>query len=507
MFRNIGALALVLALSACSGNASTPPSGSSLPSATNTLPTAEPQLTVVPYPSQLVETGGQLTLPLMVNVSTDTAAPDSALALESLLATLNITPGAAQATSITLALDGDPGLGNEGYALTIDDNIAIHATTDTGLFYGVQTLRQLLPATAKDGYALPHVDIADIPTYPWRGSMVDVARNFVPLDYLKQHVDRMALFKLNKLHLHLTDDQGWRVEITSWPNLTVVGSSTDVGGGDGGFYTQDEIRDLVAYAAQREVEIIAEVDLPGHTQAALASYPELACDDVTNLSTYTGVDVGFSKLCLNKPDVTYPFVTDVLTEIADLFPSEYIHIGGDEIQDPLYPEFIEKADAIAAELGRKVIAWEEASAGDIRSSGLLQLWNDDFDIQPAVDRGNQLILSPCSYAYIDHANYEGQPGTQTWCRPDGLSLERVYSLNPQSYSSVMGVEGAMWAEFVESTDDADNRLWPRLAAIAELGWSKESNRDYAQFTQRLGALRGQLDAMGVNYYAEPQLGW
>ena len=465
------------------------------------------QLNVVPYPSNVVGNSGELLLTLEANVTMDESAPDSALALDSLLATLSIVQSSTASTSIVLSLDGDQVLGAEGYSLTIDDNIAIHAATDAGLFYGVQTLRQLLPATARDSYTLPHVDITDTPAYPWRGSMLDVARNFMPLDYLKQHVDRMALFKLNRLHLHLTDDQGWRLEIKSWPNLTIVGGSTDVFGGHGGFYTQDEMRELVAYAAQRQVEVVPEIDIPGHTQAALASYNQLACEDVTNLSTYTGTEVGFSKLCLTKPDVIYPFVTDVLTEVVGIFPSEYIHIGGDEIKDPLYPEFIERADAIVAGLGRKVVAWEEASAGRMRDSGLVQWWNDGFDLQPAIDRGNQIILSPCTYTYFDHGNYEGQPGTQEWGRAEGVPLERVYSLNPQSHSSAIGVEGAVWSETVESTEAADNRLWPRMAAIAELGWSTEGNRDYGQFTRRLGALRGHFDAMRIAYYAEPQLGW
>ncbi len=462
---------------------------------------------VVPFPSDLVETGGELVLASDALVVIDAAAPQGTLELESTLAALSIAHSASATISITLSLDGDPSLGDEGYALTIDDNISIRATTDTGLFYGVQTLRQLLPAAAEDEYTLPHIEVSDSPAYPWRGSMVDVARNFLPLEYLKQHVDRMALFKLNRLHLHLTDDQGWRLEIKSWPNLTVVGGSTDVGGGEGGYYTQDEMRELVEYAALRQIEIIPEIDLPGHTQAALASYNELACDDVTNLSTYSGVEVGFSKLCLTKPDVIYPFVEDVLREVTEIFPSEYIHIGGDEIADPLYPEFIERVDAIAADLGRKIVAWEEASAGEIRTSGLLQLWNDNYNIQPALDRGIQQVLSPCSYTYFDHGNFPGQPNTYTWCSADGVSLERAYSMNPQSYSNVMGVEGAMWSERVESIDAADNRMWPRMAAIAELAWTTEANRDYSQFAQRLGALRAHLDALGINYYVEPQLGW
>jgi hexosaminidase len=452
-------------------------------------------------------TGGDLTVPFEVAVTTEPDAPNSAHSLDELLGGLNVAVNDAATLRIQLSLNGSPDLGAEGYELAIDDDIAIRATTDAGLFYGVETLRQLLPATPSDAYTLPQLVISDAPQFAYRGSMIDVARNFLPLDYLKRHVDRMAMFKLNRLHLHLADDQGWRLEIMSWPNLTTVGASTDVGGGEGGYFTQDEMRDLVAYAAARNVVIIPEIDLPGHTQAALASYNELACDTVTNLSVYSGTDVGFSELCLTKPEVIYPFVEDVLREVADIFPSKYLHIGGDEIEDPLYPEFLAKVDEIIAGLGRETIAWEEASAGNLRTSALYQLWNDNFDIQPALERGNSLILSPCSYTYLDHGNYAGQPNTYTWCSQDGIPLERAYSLDPQSFTQVHGVEGAMWSEVVESEAAADNRLWPRLAAIAEVSWSVGDRRDYGQFTARMGQLRGHLDALGISYYAEPDLGW
>jgi hexosaminidase len=219
------------------------------------------------------------------------------------------------------------------------------------------------------------------------------------------------------------------------------------------------------------------------------------------------VEVGFSKLCLTKPEVIYPFVEDVLREVADIFPSKYLHVGGDEIDDPLYAEFMTKVDEIVAGLGRETIAWEEASAGNLRTSALYQVWSPSFDIQPALERGNSLILSPCGYTYLDHGNYAGQPNTYTWCSQDGVPLERVYSLAPISATVVHGFEGALWSELVESEEAADNRLWPRLAAIAEVSWSAEDRRDYGQFTARLGQLRGHLDALGISYYAEPDLGW
>ncbi|MDO3386776.1 beta-N-acetylhexosaminidase [Gilvimarinus sp. SDUM040013] len=464
------------------------------------------QLGVVPYPTDVSTTGGQWTLPASVqllNSGGDTAL----LALQELLSQLHITQDPTAAASIELSLINDDALGAEGYRLSIADGISISANTDTGLFYAVQTLRQMLPASSEATYQLPTVEITDTPTYPWRGNMLDVARSFLPVEYVKAHIDRMSLFKLNRLHLHLSDDQGWRVEIKKYPKLTEIGGASAVEGGRSGFYSQAEIRDLVQYAAQRHVTLVPEIDLPGHTQAALAAYNELACDDVTRLGTYSGKEVGFSKLCLTKPDVIYPWVEDVLSEIVDLFPSDYIHIGGDEIKDPLYPEFIARAAGIVADLGRTAIAWEEGSVADNEPDVLLQLWNDKYDIQPALERGHKLILSPCSYTYYDHGNYQGQPNTYDWCRKEGVPLQRAYSMDTSKFGAAVGIESAMWSELVHTDATADNRLWPRLAVTAELGWSQASDKNYEQFTQRLSNLQAHLDALNIHYYPEPDLGW
>jgi hexosaminidase len=205
--------------------------------------------------------------------------------------------------------------------------------------------------------------------------------------------------------------------------------------------------------------------------------------------------------------VTYPFVRNVLQELVQVFPSEYIHIGGDEIKDPLYADFITRAAAIVDELGRKPIAWEEASVAPTSTHMRYQLWNDGYAIAPALKRGHQLIVSPCSYLYLDHGNFEGQPDTNDWCRKQGLPLQRVYGFDPAAFGGVAGVEATLWSEMVHTDASADNRLWPRLAAVAEVAWSPASARDYNGFTQRMGGLRGHLDALGIHYYAEPALGW
>jgi len=464
-------------------------------------------LALIPYPESVARIPGSLMLDNVVHIEISDGAETSAIALKRLLKQLNITRDSTASSQIQLYLVDEPALGDEGYRLDIDQQIQLSANTDTGLFYAVQTLSQLLPSQVQANYQLPKLSISDTPAYSWRGNMLDVARSFLSVDYLKAHMDRMARFKLNRLHLHLSDDQGWRVQIQGYPKLTEIGGASAVTGGRHGFYTQANIRDLVRYGQARHITLVPEIDLPGHTQAAIASYHELACDGVSNLAPYHGLEVGFSKLCLSDPDTIYPFVTDVLTQIVALFPSRYIHIGGDEIKDPLYPEFIARTSQIVEDLGRTAIVWEEGSVADNDPDVLLQLWNDQYDIQPALERGHQLILSPCSYSYFDHGNYPGQPNTYDWCRQEGVSLERAYQLNPQAWQQVVGVESAMWSELVHSDSDADNRLWPRLSVTAELGWSRANTRNYQEFLQRLNTLRPMLDALGIEYYREPQLNW
>ena len=312
-------------------------SASSLSTSSQSTSSQVRQQALVPWPSDVSEQNGVVELGAQAKLEIDAATPTSTQALAALLNLLGISAIETAPYKIQLLLVSQPELGNEGYRLVIAENIQISAQTDVGLFYGVQTLKQLFPVNAQTSYQLPKITITDVPQYAWRGSMVDVARHFFSIDYVKKHVERMAAFKLNKLHLHLSDDQGWRMEIKQYPKLTSIGGSTQAGGGPGGFYTQEELKDLVAFAAQHNIDVIPELDMPGHVQAAIASYNELACDNVTNLSVYTGLDVGFSSLCLTKPDVIYPFVKNVLTEVAEVFPSQYIHLGGDEIKHNLYP--------------------------------------------------------------------------------------------------------------------------------------------------------------------------
>ncbi|KAF1694570.1 beta-N-acetylhexosaminidase [Pseudoxanthomonas koreensis] len=466
-----------------------------------------PPVHIVPLPQSVDVQSGELQVSGAVALEAPEAAPNARRALEELLSTLGLAQDASAAIRIRLQLVDDAALPDEGYRLRVGEGIVLVARTDAGLLHAVQSLRQLLPAQAQPQYRLPRVAITDAPAYSWRGSSVDVARSFLPVEYLEKHIDRMAFFKLNRLHLHLTDDQGWRIEIKRYPKLVEIGGASAVKGGRSGWYTQEELKHLVAYAQARGVTLVPEIDMPGHVQAMLASYNELACDDEDNLSTYDGLEVGFSVLCLSKPDVVYPFVRNVLEEVLAIFPSQEIHIGGDEIKDPLYADFVARTAAMVREMGRTPIAWEEGSVADTGPDLMLQLWNEGYAIDAAVAKGHPLILSPCTYFYIDHGNYAGQPQTYDWCRKEGVPLQRVYSFDPARYPTAVGVEGALWSELVHADATADDRLWPRLAAVAEVAWTPADRRDYAGFVQRLGALRPHLDAMGVRYHPEPDLGW
>ena len=466
-----------------------------------------PAAHLVPLPQSMQVEPGELRFAGAVALDADASAPHARRALEDTLAGLGIATRDAAATRIRLQLGDDATLGDEGYRLVVTDGVLLSARTDTGLLHAVQSLRQLLPARPQAQFRLPRVAIVDTPAYRWRGLSLDVARSFLPVEYLEKTLDRMAFFKLNRLHLHLTDDQGWRIEIKRYPKLVEIGGASAVEGGRSGWYTQDQLKHLVAYAQARGITIVPEVDLPGHTQAALASYNELACDDVTNLAPYAGLEVGFSVLCLDKPEVVYPFVRTVLEEVLAIFPSQEIHVGGDEIKHPLYADFISRTAAMVDDMGRTAIFWEEGSVGEMKPDVLLQFWNDGYDIAAAVEKGHPLVLSPCSYFYIDHGNYAGQPQTYDWCRKEGVPLARLYSFDPSPFKTAVGIEAALWTELVHSDDAADNRLWPRLAASAEVAWTRTPQRGYDGFRQRMAALRPHLDAMGVRYHREPDLGW
>lgn len=319
---------------------------------------------------------------------------------------------------------GAKDLGAEGYRLDSGrSGITITAAKPAGLFHGVQTLRQLLPASVEKDSVQPGPwlvaggTIEDSPRYGYRGAMLDVSRHFFTVDQVKRYIDELALYKVNKLHLHLSDDQGWRIAIDSWPRLTTYGGSTQVGGGQGGYYTKAQYKDIVQYAASRYLEVVPEIDMPGHTNAALASYAELNCDGVAP-PLYTGTDVGFSSLCVSK-DITYDFVDDVIRELAAITPGKYLHIGGDEAHSTThadYVAFMDRVQPIVAKYGKTVVGWHQLTGATPAKGALAQYWGlDDTgaaekeQVAKAAQNGTGLVLSLGRPGLPGHEVHRGHP--------------------------------------------------------------------------------------------------
>ncbi|WP_170315373.1 family 20 glycosylhydrolase [Streptomyces abyssomicinicus] len=436
-------------------------------------------------------------------------------------------PGEEGSGGIRLRLADGP-WGEEGYRLTSGrSGVTVTAARPAGLFRGVQTLRQLLPASVESREArpgpweVPGGVVEDHPRYAYRGAHLDVARHFFTVGQVKRYIDQLALYKINTLHLHLTDDQGWRLAIDSRPRLTAVGGATEVGGTPGGYYTKDQYREIVAYAASRYLEVVPEIDVPGHTNAALASYPELNCDGVAP-PPYTGIKVGFSSLCVGE-EATYDFVEDVVREVAALTPGRYLHIGGDEAHstpDEDYAAFMARVQPVVARYGKTVIGWHQLTAAEPAPGALVQYWGyDDTDaaerarVAEAARAGAGIILSPADRAYLDMKYTADTPLGLDWAGP--VEVRRAYDWDPGTYlaasgvpeSAVRGVEAPIWTETLTTSRELEFMAFPRLPGIAELGWSPASTHGWEGYRERLAAQAPRWDAMGVEYYRSPQVPW
>lgn len=430
-----------------------------------------------------------------------------------------LEPGAGGAQGINLLMDDSlDSLGAEGYRLTITaDRITASAARPAGLFYAIQTLRQLLPLAVERGtvparFAIATGDIADRPRFEWRGAMLDVSRHFLKPADVKRFMDAMALYKLNRLHLHLADDQGWRIEIKSWPNLALHGGSTAVGGGAGGFYTQAEYSDLVEYARGRFITVVPEIDMPGHTNAALASYAELNCDGRAR-ELYTGIRVGFSSLCVTK-DITYGFVDDVVREISALTPGTWFHIGGDEVKtltEAQYTAFVERVQRIVQSHGKVMIGWDEIGAAKLAPTTVVQYWRPNTPARDAIRQGARFILSPAHKVYLDMKYDSSTVLGLKWA--GYVDVRTSYDWNPATLvagmgeAAIVGVEAPLWAETVVTLADYEYLAFPRLAAVAEVAWSPQRRRDWEDFRSRLAAHGPRLSTLGVNYHRSPQIPW
>lgn len=442
-------------------------------------------------------------------------------------------------------------LGPEGYKLYVNgDDITLHGGGPAGVFWGAQTLRQLLgpeafrraPVDPGRRWQLPGTFVEDSPRFRWRGLMLDVSRHFMPKDGVLRYLDLMAAHKLNVFHFHLTDDQGWRVEIKRYPRLTEVGSwraRTKFGHRasplweekpHGGFYTQDDIREIVAYAAERHITVVPEIDVPGHSQAAIAAYPELGNTDVIDTSSLSVWDNwGISLNVLAPTDNTLRFYEGVFEELLELFPSEFIHIGGDECakeqwrespsvqarieelgltdEDELQSWFIGHFDRWLTARGRRLIGWDEILEGGLAAGAAVSSWRGYQGGIAAARSGHDVVMCPEQHVYLDYRQDAGEdePVPIAYVR----TLEDVYRFEPvppqltsAEAAHVLGTQANLWTEVMEDHARVDYQAFPRLAAFAEVAWSAlpaPAERDFADFERRMTAHYGRLDALGVGY--------
>ncbi|MFF9786840.1 hexosaminidase [Streptomyces sp. SceaMP-e96] len=464
---------------------------------------------------------------------------------------LPLPPGSGKATD-ALALALDPSLPPEGYRLAADARWGVRITGGgpAGVFWGAQTLRQLLgpqafrraPLAPERAAVLPQQTIDDGPRFAWRGMLLDVARHFLPKDGVLRYLDLLAAHKLNVLHLHLTDDQGWRIEIRRYPKLTEVGAwreRTKLGHRasplwderpHGGYYTQDDIREIVAYAAQRHITVVPEIDIPGHSQAAIAAYPELGNTDVIDTTSLKVWDTwGVNPNVLAPTDNTLRFYEHVLEEVLGLFPSPFVHIGGDECpkdqwrasataqariaelspagEDELQSWFIRHFDRWLADRGRRLIGWDEILEGGLAEGAAVSSWRGYAGGIAAAKSGHDVVMCPEQQVYLDHRQ-DPSPDEPV---PIGFvrTLEDVYRFEPvppeltaDQAAHVLGTQANVWTEAMDSQQRLDYQVFPRLAAFAEVAWSRlpaPADRDYQDFTRRMAAHYTRLDALGVDY--------
>ena len=419
---------------------------------------------------------------------------------------------------------GDPRLGNEGYRLTVDrTKVTIRANKPAGLFAGAQTLRQLLPreidspTLVRRAWRVAGGSIVDYPRFAYRGAMLDVARHFHTPDEIKAYINEISRFKINYLHLHLADDQGWRIQIDSWPRLATVGGGpgTGVDGTGPGYLTKADYRGLVRYAAARYVTIVPEIDMPGHVNAAQVAYPELTCDGVAP-PPRTDTAVGYSSLCIGS-ETTYRFVADVIRELAALTPGPYLHIGGDEAHattDADYLAFQQRVLPLVAKHGKTAYGWNEIAKSPASANAVAQYWDTattNPTVVAAAARGTKVVMSPANRAYLDMKYDRNTPLGLSWA--GFIEVRTAYDWDPATRvtglpeSAVLGVEAPLWSETLRNLDHIEFMAFPRLPAIAELGWSPASTHDWTSFASRLGAYGPRWTARGVDFYPSPQIIW
>ena len=442
--------------------------------------------------------------------------------------------------SLFLKLDENLKLGKEDYNLTVSSKgVVIEAAAPNGLFYGVQTLIQLMPPVPKQlqEVILPAVEIKDTPRFSWRGLHLDVSRHFMPKKFIMKYLDYMAMHKFNTFHWHLADDQGWRIEIKKYPRLTEVGSirkNTLMGHANnplgldtipsGGFYTQNDIREIVTYASERFITVVPGIEMPGHALAALASYPELGCTGVPyEVATRWG---SFSDVYCPSKEGTYTFIKSVIAEMTPLFPGKYFHIGGagcpetrwekcpacllkiktDSMKSThdLHNYFVRRISGILDTLGKEMVGWDEMVKDTLLNKGIVMAWRGEERGISSARRKLQTVMSPAKYCNLDQ--YQADPKGEPLAVGGLLTLEQVYSFEPVSANLsnreakfIIGAQANVWTEYMKAPEYVEYMIFPRAAALAEVVWSPKASRNYPWFKKRLSEQIKRYDALGIRY--------
>lgn len=440
----------------------------------------------------------------------------------------------SEKNNIQLLLDDSITSNAEGYRLTIaTDHIIIKANTTQGLFYGMQSLMQLLPSndiahTSENiAFAVSALEIKDEPAFLWRGMHLDVSRHFSSVDFIKKQLDVLALFKINKFHWHLTDDQGWRIEIKKYPKLTEIGSKrkNDDGTTYGGFYTQEEIKEVVAYAKERFIDVIPELETPGHAIAALAAYPELACHE-GSYKTRELWGVESNVFCPGKPE-TFAFIENIIDEMAPLFPYEYFHVGGDEVpkekwktcphcqklikteslkdENGLQSYFMAQVEQMLQKRNKKMIGWDEILDGGITPTTNIMSWQGEEGGIKAANEGHDVVMTPIKYTYLNF--YQGDHKVEPIAFGGYVPLELVYNYHPipseiaeDKRKHILGAQGNVWTEYAETEEEIEYLIYPRIIALAEVTWTPKNEKNFDDFLQRLNHLYPILEQHDINYH-------
>ncbi|MEY3159978.1 MAG: hypothetical protein RLZZ49_1458 [Bacteroidota bacterium] len=506
---------------------------------------AQQSYNIIPQPKKLQAQQGAFLLKkgMSVSVGNEVFMPVAALLVNQANKVSALGLSINKAKSAAISFNMNPSIGKEAYVLKVSSKkIDIQASTGAGAFYALQTLLQLMPPAMSGDVALagtvsvPNCTIEDEPRFGYRGLMLDVGRYYFSVEDIKRFLDVMSVYKLNTFHWHLTEDQGWRIEIKKYPLLTQISSVRKEsmlghyrdrkfdGKSHGGFYTQEQIKEVVAYAASKYITVIPEIEMPGHSQAVLAAYPQLGCnpDKIYHVATRWGV----SEDVLAPREETFKFLEDVLTEVMALFPGQYIHIGGDECpktqwresrfcqnlmkqlglkdEDELQSYFIRRIDQFVTSRGKKLLGWDEILEGGLSPNAMVMSWRGVKGGVEAAKQKHDVVMSPNSFFYLDY--YQGDSKTEPLAIGGNLPLSKSYSFEPdlpelteEETKHVVGIQANVWTEYISNIKYAEYMTYPRALALSEIAWSPKASKDYSAFKRKLTAHLPHMDARKINY--------